>query len=248
LTTSKIDDLKLKVLRNDLIAKDTYLMELQASINVKPGMFVNIKLSNHYLRRPISISLVHDHSFEIIYKVKGQGTKDLSSILAGDYLDVLLPLGNGYDLVENKKVLLVGGGIGIPPLLELKKQLDTNNQVTLMCGFNSIEEHAYQDYSPLVCTIQESDQFVGNVVEYIKDLESKKQLDYDYIYACGPMPMLRALQDYIKVDGQISIEERMGCGFGACMGCTCKTKANESKRICLDGPVFKLGEIDLYEY
>jgi len=242
-----MDDKNIKVLSNELIAKDTYKMVLAQSICVKPGMFVNIKVNNHYLRRPISISMVNEDNFEIIYKTKGQGTKDLSMVKAGEYLDILLPLGNGYELVENKKVLLVGGGIGIPPLLELYKQLQDNNSIQLICGFNDEKENAYQDYNPKVATMLPSQYFQGNVVELIDSLV-KEGLEYDYVYACGPMPMLRAIQDYVKVEGQISIEERMGCGFGACMGCTCKTKANESKRICIDGPVFKLGAIDLYEY
>lgn len=233
-----------EVLTNELFALDTYKMVLKGQIDAKAGMFVNIKLADHYLRRPISISRIHSDKFELIYKIKGQGTRDLSKIEKGMQLDILYPLGNGFELVSNKKVLLVGGGIGIPPLLELYHQLKTTNEVKLLIGLNSIEENAYDEYEPMIATIKESNYFNGNVVDYLKNNE----VDYDYVYACGPMPMLNALQKYVEVDGQISIEERMGCGFGACMGCSCKTTEDEYKRICVEGPVFKIKELDLDDY
>lgn len=233
----------IEILSNEMVALDTYKIKLKASIRALPGQFINIKLNNHYLRRPISISRIYQDYFEIIYKVKGEGTKDLSLLKANDKIDILYPLGNGYTLVENKKVLLIGGGIGIPPLLELYHQLKNNNQVKLLIGLNDLSENIYSDYQPLITTINQSSAFHGNVVDYLKNNE----VDYNYVYACGPMPMLKALQKYINVDGQISIEERMGCGFGACMGCSCKTKYGY-KRICVEGPVFDIKELDLDDY
>jgi len=220
------------------------MMVFEDKLDAKAGQFVNIKLENHYLRRPISIAKINKDSFKIIYKIKGQGTKDLAQIETGQYLDVLLPLGNGFELVENKKVLLVGGGIGIPPLLELFDRLKDKNEVKLLIGLTDIEENAYQEYQPIIATINKSNEFQGNVVEYLQNNE----VEYDYVYSCGPMAMLNALQKYLTVPGQISIEERMGCGFGACMGCSCKTTSNEYRRICVEGPVFKIGELDLDEY
>ena len=234
----------IKVLFNGLIAKDTYKMIFEYQLDAKAGQFVNIKLDNHYLRRPISISKINRYNFEIIYKIKGEGTRDLAKIEPLTYLDVLLPLGNGFELVENKKVLLIGGGIGIPPLLQLYNELKINNEVQLLIGLNEAGENAYDLYNPMIATLEKSQYFHGNVIEFLKN----NNVDYDYVYSCGPMPMLNALQEYVNVPGQISIEERMGCGFGACMGCSCKTKDNDYRRICVEGPVFKIGELDLNEY
>lgn len=243
MTQSKTE--RLKVVSNELIAFDTYKMVFHKKIAAKAGQFINIKLDNHYLRRPISISRINEDNFEIIYKIKGKGTYDLAKIKPGKSLDVLYPLGNGFELVEGKKVLLVGGGIGIPPLLELYHQLQANNEVQLLIGLNELKENAYQQYNPLIATMQESEAFVGNVIEYLK---ANPQVEYDYVYSCGPMGMLLALQQYVTCDGQISIEERMGCGFGACMGCSCKTKDGNYKRICVEGPVFQIRELDLNDY
>ncbi|MDR1781488.1 MAG: dihydroorotate dehydrogenase electron transfer subunit [Bacilli bacterium] len=242
LIQSKVE--KIKVISNKEVAKDIYQMSFAASLHAVPGQFINIKVKDCYLRRPISIANIEEDHFEIIYKVVGEGTKILSNYQSNDILDILLPLGNGYTLVENKKVLVCGGGIGIPPLLELIKQLKKyNNEVIFLIGLNDINENIYQDYHPIICTMNKSEYFNGNVIDYLK----ANHLDYNYVYACGPMPMLNALQKYVTCEGQISIEERMGCGFGACVGCTCKTK-HGYKRICLDGPVFEIKELDLDEY
>lgn len=235
---------KMRVLSNELIAKDTYKMVFDYKLIAKPGQFINIKLANQYLRRPISISKINSDNFEIIYKVKGKGTLELSKINCDEFLDILYPLGNGFELVENKKVLLIGGGIGIPPLLQLYDELMSLNSVNLLIGLSDIEENAYQEYKPLIATINKSDYFNGNVIEYLENNE----IEYDYIYACGPMAMLKAIQNYVTCPGQISIEERMGCGFGACMGCSCKTVNGVIKRICVEGPVFELKELNLDEY
>lgn len=233
----------IKIIENTLVAKDTYRMILDEAIDVKCGQFINIKLNNHFLRRPISISKINESNFEILYKVKGFGTKDLTMIKPGEVLDVLLPLGNGFDLVENKKVLLIGGGIGIPPLIQTLIDLKANNEVQLLIGLNTLEENAYSEYNPIVCTSDDSGDFKGNVIEYLKS----HNLEFDYIYSCGPLGMLNEINK-LGIDGQISIEERMGCGFGACVGCSCKTKSGEHKRICVEGPVFRIGELDLDEY
>ena len=235
---------KLKVISNELIAKDTYKLVFEDKLVAKAGQFINIKLVGHYLRRPISIAKINAASFEIIYKIKGRGTKDLATIKAGAIIDVLLPLGNGFELVEDKKVLLIGGGIGIPPLLQLYDELKVNNEVNLLIGLTDREENAYSEYQPLIATLNKSEYFKGNVIEYLEN----NNVEYDYVYSCGPMGMLNALQKYLRVPGQISIEERMGCGFGACMGCSCQTKNKEARRICVEGPVFKIGELDLDEY
>ncbi|MFV0424818.1 MAG: dihydroorotate dehydrogenase electron transfer subunit [Bacilli bacterium] len=233
----------IEVVSNELVAKDTYKMILNKKLDAKAGQFINIKLSNYFLRRPISISKINTNNFEIIYKIKGFGTKDLANIKAGKFIDVLYPLGNGFEIIKDRKVLLIGGGIGIPPLLQTFDELKNNNEVQLLIGLNTSEENAYSDYSPIVCTVDNTGDFSGNVIEFINE----NKLDYDYIYACGPMGMLSAVNK-LGIEGQISIEERMGCGFGACMGCSCKTKNGEHKRICVEGPVFKIGELDLDEY
>ncbi len=233
----------IEVLRNELVAADTYKLVFNYKLKAKPGQFINIKINNYFLRRPLSISKINENDFEVIYKVKGEGTKVLTQVRPGEFLDVLLPLGNGFDLVESKNVLLVGGGIGVPPLLELYTQLKPNNNLTFIIGLNSEVENAYTEYSPIVCTVDETGDFCGNVIEYIK----QSDLKYDYVYACGPMGMLHQI-NLLDVCGQISIEERMGCGFGACMGCSCVTTNNTYKRICVDGPVFEIGELDLNEY
>lgn len=238
-----MERIDIKIISNELIATDTYKMILDYKLDAKCGQFINIKLNDHFLRRPISISKINQNDFEIIYKIKGKGTKDLASLASGEVIDVLLPLGNGFEIVENKKVLLIGGGIGIPPLIQTFEELKLNNSVKLLIGLNTSSENAYKEYNPIVCTKDNTGDFLGNVIEYLNE----NSLEYDYIYACGPMGMLNQVNK-LGVEGQISIEERMGCGFGACVGCSCKTKNGEHKRICVEGPVFKIGELDLDEY
>lgn len=231
------------ILDNIALTKDIYKMSIEGNYQAKPGQFINIKVENSYLRRPISISNIEDNQIDIIYKVVGVGTKQMTELKKGDYVDILVPLGNGFSLVENKKVLLIGGGIGTPPLLELKKQLEESNEVQLLVGLNTSEEDVYEEYQPIIATIDGSKGFKGNVIDYLKN----NDLTYDYVYICGPIAMIRALEDYLDVSGEISIEARMGCGFGACMGCSCQTKTGKSKRVCVEGPVFKLGELNFDE-
>lgn len=238
------------VISNSEIAHKTYEMVLKGNTdNIQnPGQFINIKIDDNYqnfLRRPISISSYRDGYITIIYKVFGEGTKRLSKKKLFDQLDVLSPLGNGYTIIKNnKKALLIGGGVGVPPLLGLaeemtEKQIDfdvvigfnTKIDVFLEAKFRSLGAKVY------VCTMDGSYGYKGNVVEVIKNLN----LDFDYYYSCGPEKMLHALvkEGYT---GQLSFEERMGCGFGACMGCTHKT-LDSYKRICKEGPVLESSEV-----
>lgn len=208
-----------------------------------PGQFVNIKLDGFYLRRPISICRFDTGSVTLLFKVVGQGTKALAEVKPGDFLDVLLPLGNGFDITCCKEQpLLVGGGIGVPPLYGLAKALvDTGVTPQVVIGFNSAddliltEEFRTLGIKPIVTTANGSMGIKGFVTDAMKDL------NYDYVYTCGPEPMLKAVYDAAP-DGQFSFEARMACGFGACMGCTCETKYGY-KRICKDGPVLYKEEI-----
>ena len=211
---------------------------------VKAGQFINIKIDGLYLRRPISVCEIIDGGLKIIYKIVGKGTEVLSRMKQGDSLDVLTMLGNGYDLtLSGDKPLLIGGGVGVPPMYELCKQLiASGKQVSVVLGFNTKAEIFYeQEFKNLgaivfVTTVDGSYGVKGFVTDAMKDL------DYSYFYTCGPEPMLKAVHKQSTSDGEMSFEERMGCGFGACMGCSCKTLTG-NKRICKEGPVLKKGEI-----
>ena len=208
------------------------------------GQFVNIKLDGLFLRRPISVCDHDDESITIVYKVVGVGTEQMSKMSAGQKLDVLVGLGNGYDTsVSGDKVALIGGGVGVPPLYNLAKKLIADGKkVTVVLGFNTKEEIFLEDdfkalgADVLVTTVDGSYGIKGFVTTALENI------DYTYFYTCGPEPMLKALYNATKTSGQFSFEERMGCGFGACMGCSCKTKYG-NKRICKDGPVLVKEEI-----
>lgn len=236
-----------EVKSNKKIAKDVYEMILEGDTKyiTAPGQFINIELDGFYLRRPISICEYDEKSIKIIYKVVGEGTDTLSKYDAGKKLDVLTGLGNGYDttLCQNN-ALLIGGGVGTPPMYMLcKKLINEGKKVYVVLGFNSKEDVFYEEEfkklgaNVYVTTVDGSYGVKGFVTDVIKDLN-----DYTYFYACGPEPMLRAVYDVTTTSGELSFEERMGCGFGACMGCSCKTKYG-NKRICVDGPVLKKEEI-----
>ncbi|MBQ9085710.1 MAG: dihydroorotate dehydrogenase electron transfer subunit [Clostridia bacterium] len=210
----------------------------------RPGQFINIKLDGLYLRRPISVYDRDDESVTIIYKVVGKGTEQMRSMSVGESLDVLTGLGNGYDVsVSGDRPLLIGGGVGVPPLYMLAKQLiREGKQVSVILGFNTKSEvFGEEEFRGLgaevrVTTVDGSygtRGFVTNAMD---------SLDYTYFYTCGPEPMLRAVYNATATSGQFSFEERMGCGFGACMGCSCKTLYG-NKRICKDGPVLTKEEI-----
>ena len=208
------------------------------------GQFVNLKLDGFFLRRPISVCDSEDGIITLIYKVVGKGTEYMSTLPVGEKLDILTGLGNGYDLsASGNKPLLVGGGVGVPPLYKLAKNLiREGKEVTVILGFNTKSEVFWKEEfqkigaTVIVATVDGSEGVRGFVTDAMKDL------DYTYFYSCGPEPMLKALYNASMASGEMSFEERMGCGFGACMGCSCKTVTG-NKRICKEGPVLKKEDI-----
>ena len=231
---------------NVKIAKDVYKMVLagDTSAITAPGRFINIALAGKYLRRPISICDWDDTTITIIYKVVGSGTEQMAQMTAGETLDVLVGLGNGYNTAKSGEApLLIGGGVGVPPLFGLcKKLIAEGKKPQVVLGFNTAEEvFLAEDFAALgaTVTVATADGSLG-VKGFVTD--AMKSLTYDYFFTCGPMPMFRAIEGAVSVSGQYSFEERMGCGFGACMGCSCKTKYG-NKRICKDGPVLEREEI-----
>lgn len=209
-----------------------------------PGQFINIKIDGLFLRRPISVCDYDENSITIIYKVVGEGTELMSEMQSGEKLDVLCGLGNGFDTSKSgDNPVLIGGGVGVPPMYNLcKKLISEGKKVTVILGFNNADEIFYEDkFKALgadvkVTTIDGSYGIKGYVTDALKET------NYTYFYTCGPMPMFKAIENTATTSGQYSFEERMGCGFGACMGCSCKTKYG-NKRICKDGPVLEREEI-----
>ena len=236
------------VISNAPLTKDVYRMVLEGDTEwiTRPGQFVNIELEGLYLRRPISISDWDERTITIIYKVVGRGTEQMSKMAQGVKLDLLTGLGNGFDTsVESERPLLVGGGVGVPPLYRLAKDLlAQGKKVSVVLGFNTVSEVFYADEFKALGVdlyISTADGSMG-VKGFVTDAIRESATEFDYFYSCGPLPMLKALCDCCEVSGELSFEERMGCGFGACMGCSCKTLAG-NKRICKDGPVMKREEI-----
>lgn len=239
---------KFEIIENTHLTDTVMRMVLRGDISdiTAPGQFINIQLQGLYLRRPISVCDVSkaDSTVTIIYKVVGRGTEQMENMQAGEQLDILTGLGNGYDMsVAGDKPLLVGGGVGVPPMYMLAKELiASGKQVTVILGFNTASEVFYEaEFAALgakvyVTTVDGSKGIKGFVTDAIADV------DYTYFYTCGPEPMLKALYNTTTTSGQFSFEERMGCGFGACMGCSCKTLYG-NKRICKDGPVLVKEEI-----
>ena len=230
---------------NNIIAKNVYRMILAGDVSEirNPGEFINIRVDGFYLRRPISVHDLDDGSVTIIYKVVGRGTEAMSCMSVGDTLTALTGLGNGYDLsLSGEHPLLLGGGVGVPPLYLLAKRLiSQSRRVSVVLGFNTADEVFCEDeFRALGCevTVATADGSYG-VKGFVTDAMPD---DYTYFYTCGPEPMLRAVYRATDTSGQFSFEERMGCGFGACMGCSCKTVTGY-KRICKDGPVLKKEEI-----
>ena len=233
------------IVSNAALTDSVYKMVLQGDTSAitAPGQFVNIKLEGMFLRRPISVCDVEGDKLTIIYKVVGKGTEAMSRMSAGE-LDILTGLGNGYDLtVSGEKPVLLGGGVGVPPMYKLAKELIAQGKkVSVILGFNTKNEIFYEEEfknlgaEVFVTTVDGSYGIRGFVTDALKDM------DYTYFYTCGPEPMLKAIYKTSKTSGQLSFEERMGCGFGACMGCSCKTIAGY-KRICKDGPVMQKEEI-----
>ena len=235
-----------KITSNEKIARDIFKMTLagDTSAITAPGQFVNIKLDGLFLRRPISVCDCVGENLTLIYKTVGHGTEQMSRIAAGDELDLLTGLGNGYNTkISGGSPLLIGGGVGVPPMYMLcKKLISEGKRVTVVLGFNSKDDVFYEDeFRALgadvhIATADGTYGIKGFVTDVIKDMP------YTFFYTCGPEPMFRAMHKIMKTPGQYSFEERMGCGFGACMGCSCKTLTG-NKRICKEGPVMESEEI-----
>ena len=233
------------ITENTPLTKNVFRMKLfgDTSDITAPGQFVNILVDGFFLRRPISVCDRAEDGFTIIYKVVGRGTAKMSTMREGQTLDVLTGLGNGYDLAPSENSpLLIGGGVGVPPLYWLAKELVSQGKnVSIILGFNTSDEIFYEDEflrlgaKVTVTTVDGSKGVKGFVTDAMGG-------NYTYFYACGPEPMLKAVYKKSSTSGQLSFERRMGCGFGACMGCSCKTIAG-AKRICKDGPVLTKEEI-----
>lgn len=239
----------LTILSNEKVGKDTYLLSLQGDCHAiaDSGQFAEISLPDHYLRRPLSI---YDYTFDsvtFLYKILGRGTKALSTYEKGMKLDVLLGLGNGFDTSLSSNPLLIGGGIGIAPLYHLGKQLlEEGKKPTFLFGFKNKEEAIMiKEFEKLGKVILTSDDgslgYKGNPVSYLRE----NKVSQDFYYACGPLVMLKYLSKAFPL-GQVSLEARMGCGFGACMGCSIKTSSG-FKRVCKEGPIFLASEVNYEE-
>ena len=234
-----------EIVKNEALTDCVYRMVLQGDTSAitAPGQFVNIKLEGLYLRRPISVCNVEGDQLTIIYKVVGKGTAQMAAMKSGK-LDLLTGLGNGYDLsLSGDKPVLLGGGVGVPPMYMLcKKLLEQGKAVQVILGFNTKSEVFYEEEfkalgaSVTVTTVDGSYGMKGFVTNALETM------DYSYFYTCGPEPMLKAIYKASNTSGQMSFEKRMGCGFGACMGCSCKTITGY-KRICKEGPVMQKEEI-----
>lgn len=234
------------IISNEKIAKNTYKMVLSGTAEgCAPGKFVNIKIDGFFLRRPISVCDQQGDKLTLVYKAVGKGTEKMAAMTAGEKLNILAYLGNGYELSKSGDTpLLIGGGVGVPPLYMCARKLrEEGKSVTVILGFNTAEEVFYKDEFEalgarvLVATADGSVGTKGFVTDAMKEVST-----YSYFYTCGPEPMLKAVYGATVTSGEFSFEERMGCGFGACVGCTCKTKYG-NKRICKDGPVLVKEEI-----
>lgn len=238
-------DVKLKIEKNIKVGKDIFLMTLTGDTKEikNPGEFINITIPNYYLRRPISVCRYDENHVDILYKVLGRGTKDLSDFKEGFELDVLVGLGNGFQVKENIKPLLIGGGIGIAPLFALAESFNKIGiKPTLVYGARNKDDIVLLDTlkqlcDVFVCTDDGSLGFKGNVIEFIK----QSNIEFDYYYSCGPLKMLEFLSKAYP-NGCVSLEARMGCGFGACMGCSIETTKGP-QRVCKEGPVFEASEV-----
>lgn len=233
------------ILENRPVAEDTYLIRLAGDTTslIRCGQFVNIKLDGFFLRRPISVCDWDENELTLIYKVVGSGTLRISQMHTGETLDLLCGLGNGFDTqAATGADVLIGGGVGVPPLYALAKRLISQGKPPkVILGFNTAQQAFFVDEFqalglPVIVTTADGSLGLKGFVT-----DALKSTDFDYYFACGPMPMLRAVHSLGK-NGQLSFEERMGCGFGACMGCTCQTLTGY-KRICVDGPVMLSQEV-----
>ena len=235
-----------RIRSNEALTDSVYKMVLEGDTSAitAPGQFVNIQLSGKFLRRPISVCDYDSETLTIVYKVVGAGTEQMSEMVPGTELDILTGLGNGYDLtITGQQPLLIGGGVGVPPMYNLAKVLKAEGKdVNVILGFNTKSEIFYEaEFKALGCevfvtTVDGSYGIKGFVTNAMENLT------YTHFCCCGPEPMLKAVHTASATSGQMSFEERMGCGFGACMGCSCKTLTGY-KRICKEGPVMKKEEI-----
>lgn len=238
-------DIIFTVISNEKIAKNTYMMRLSGDTEgIRAGQFVNFKLDGFYLRRPISVCDLSNGCLTVIYKTVGKGTEAMAKMCGGQKILTLTGLGNGYDLsLSGDAPLLIGGGAGVPPMYMLcKKLINEGKKCSVILGFGSADEVFFEEeFKALgadvtITTVDGSHGTQGFVTNSIDNYS------YTYFYTCGPEPMLKAVYDATNTSGQFSFEERMGCGFGACMGCSCKTKYG-NKRICKDGPILTKEEI-----
>lgn len=247
-----------RALSNRPIAQDTYEMILTGDMSFaeRPGQFVNVKLDGLYLRRPISICDWDEQTMTLVYKVVGRGTRQMAAMRPGQELDLLCGLGNGFDgNAAGAHSLLVGGGVGAPPLYGLAKRLAAQGKkITVVLGFGRAEQAFYQkEFEALGCPVLFATED-GSLGEKGFVTQPMSRVDYDYYFACGPMPMLRAIKAYAAerdIPAYISLEEHMACGVGACLGCVVKTKEIDghshvhNARICTEGPVFEAAEVEI---
>jgi len=237
-------EVRFTILENSLIAANTWKMRLagDTSAIVCSGEFVEIAIDGKFLRRPISVHDVDWETFSIVYKVVGEGTTAMSRMLPGDSLNALTGLGTGFSIDScRSRALLLGGGVGAAPLYQLAKELcSQQKEVTVVLGFNKEPEvMLVEDFENLGAKVYVAtlDGSVGTR-GFVTDVVKLKNINYDYFYACGPMPMLKAVCETVRGRGEVSLEERMGCGAGFCYCCSIQTK-NGPRRVCKDGPVFK---------
>ena len=238
----------LEIVENRPLTGSVYQMTLKGDTSAisHPGQFVELSLEGFFLRRPISVCNYDEGTLTLIYKVVGKGTAQMANLTQGTKLSALTGLGNGFnDAVECSSALLVGGGVGVPPLYRLARNLIAQGKsVTVVLGFNTASEVFYQSEfealgaKVIVATADGSAGCKG----FVTDAIAQNNIEAEYFYSCGPLPMLRALTTALDIPGEISLEERMGCGFGICMGCSIQT-ASGPKRVCKEGPVFKKEEI-----
>ena len=237
-----------EIVSNRALTPLIYEMRLKGDTSTitRPGQFVELSIEGLFLRRPISVCNYDEGELTLVYKVVGKGTAEMAAMQVGRKVDVLTGLGNGFNAdAECQRALLVGGGVGVPPLYRLARELlAKGREVTVVLGFNTAAELFYEEefkalgVNLVVATVDGSKGVKGFVTDAIRE----SGVAFDYFYSCGPLPMLKALSQSVTTDGELSLEERMGCGFGICMGCSIQT-ASGAKRVCKEGPVFKKEEI-----
>lgn len=237
-----------EIVSNRALTPLIYEMRLKGDTSAitRPGQFVELSIEGLFLRRPISVCNFDEGELTLVYKVVGKGTAEMAAMQVGRKVDVLTGLGNGFNAdAECQRALLVGGGVGVPPLYRLARELlAKGREVTVVLGFNTAAELFYEEefkalgVNLVVATVDGSKGVKGFVTDAIRE----SGVTFNYFYSCGPLPMLKALSQSVATDGELSLEERMGCGFGICMGCSIQT-ASGAKRVCKEGPVFKKEEI-----